>query len=298
MKKNSRFAGFYMGLIFFLMYLPIAVVIVFSFNESKLPVKFTGFSLKWYQELFHDRAMLEALVNSLILGVLSCLVSAVIGTLGAVGLSRIHWKSKGALEYISILPLMIPEIILGMVLMAFFYMLNLPFGMLTLLIGHTVFCVPYILMEVKARLAGMDPALEEAARDLGAGPFRAFRDITLPLIMPAVISGSLLAFAMSMDDVVISIFVNGPKLSTLPIKVYTQLKTGVTPEIIRLFLAKMPARHFHMSGKKVMGSEMQWRNPKVSMGLPGISEFEIYRTDSNVIREARHILEMAWRGNM
>ena len=166
MKKNSRFAGFYMGLIFFLMYLPIAVVIVFSFNESKLPVKFTGFSLKWYQELFHDRAMLEALVNSLILGVLSCLVSAVIGTLGAVGLSRIHWKSKGALEYISILPLMIPEIILGMVLMVFFYMLNLPFGMLTLLIGHTVFCVPYILMEVKARLAGMDPALEEAARDL------------------------------------------------------------------------------------------------------------------------------------
>ena len=163
--------------------------------------------------------------------VLSCLVSAVIGTLGAVGLSRIHWKSKGALEYISILPLMIPEIILGMVLMAFFYMLNLPFGMLTLLIGHTVFCVPYILMEVKARLAGMDPALEEAARDLGAGPFRAFRDITLPLIMPAVISGSLLAFAMSMDDVVISIFVNGPRLSTLPIKVYTQLKTGVTPEI-------------------------------------------------------------------
>ena len=109
-------------------------------------------------------------------------------------------------------------------------MLNLPFGMLTLLIGHTVFCVPYILMEVKARLAGMDPALEEAARDLGQD-FPGFPDITLPLIMPAVISGSLLAFAMSMDDVVISIFVNGPRLSTLPIKVYTQLKTGVTPEI-------------------------------------------------------------------
>ncbi|MFR1878281.1 MAG: ABC transporter permease [Blautia wexlerae] len=167
MKKNSRFAGFYMGLIFFLMYLPIAVVIVFSFNESKLPVKFTGFSLKWYQELFHDRAMLEALVNSLILGVLSCLVSAVIGTLGAVGLSRIHWKSKGALEYISILPLMIPEIILGMVLMAFFYMLNLPFGMLTLLIGHTVFCVPYILMGGRQDWqAGSGTG--RASRDLGA----------------------------------------------------------------------------------------------------------------------------------
>ena len=231
MKKNSKFAAFYMGVIFLLMYIPIAVVIVFSFNESKLPVSFTGFSLKWYRQLLADSDMLEALRNSLVLGVLSCGISAVIGTFGAVGLSRIHWKTKGALEYISILPLMIPEIILGMVLMAFFYMLGLPFGMLTLLIGHTVFCVPYILMEVKARLVGMDPSLEEAARDLGAGAFRAFLDVTLPLIMPAVISGSLLAFAMSMDDVVISIFVNGPRISTLPIKVYTQLKTGVTPEI-------------------------------------------------------------------
>lgn len=231
MKKNSKLSSLYMGIIFFLIYMPVAVVIIFSFNESKLPVRFTGFSLKWYQELLGDSAMIEALGNSLILGVASCLVSAVIGTLGAVGLSRIHWKTKGVLEYISILPLMIPEIILGMVLMAFFYLLNIPFGMLTLLLGHTVFCVPYILMEVKARLAGMDPSLEEAARDLGAGNFRAFWDITLPLIMPAVVSGSLLAFAMSMDDVVISIFVNGPRISTLPVKVYTQLKTGVTPEI-------------------------------------------------------------------
>ena len=231
MKKNSRFANLYLIIVFLLMYLPIGVVIVFSFNEAKLPVRFTGFSLKWYQELIGDSAMLQALVNSLILGVSSCLVSAVIGTLGAVGLSRLHLKSKGVLEYISILPLMIPEIILGMVLMAFFYMLNLPFGMLTLLIGHTVFCVPYILMEVKARLVGMDPSLEEAARDLGASSMRAFWDITLPLIMPAVVSGALLAFAMSMDDVVISIFINGPRLSTLPIKVYTQIKTGVTPEV-------------------------------------------------------------------
>ena len=134
MKRSTRFEKIYLGIIFFLMYLPVAVVIIFSFNESKLPVRLTGFSLQWYEKLFADSAMMEALVNSLILGVASCAVSAVIGTLGAVGLSRIHWKTKGALEYISILPLMIPEIILGMVLMAFFYMLNLPFGMLTLLI--------------------------------------------------------------------------------------------------------------------------------------------------------------------
>ena len=230
-RKSSIWERIYLGIMFLVMYLPIGVVIAFSFNESKLPVRFTGFSLVWYEKLFADHAMMEALLNSLILGVLSCLLSAVIGTFGAVGLSRTRWRSRGLMEYISILPLMIPEIILGMVLMAFFYMLRLPFGMLTLLIGHTIFCVPYILIEVKARLEGLDPFLEEAARDMGAGPLRTFRDVTLPLVMPAVLSGSLLAFAMSMDDVVISIFINGPRLSTLPIKVYTQIKTGVTPEI-------------------------------------------------------------------
>ena len=229
--KKKKWPFVYVALITVLTYIPILLTVVYSFNASKLTSVWEGFSLKWYQELFQDRDLIQALKNSLILAVSSCGVSAVIGTVGAVGLSRIHWKTKGVMEYISILPLMIPEIILGMVLMAFFYMLNLPFGMLTLLIGHTVFCVPYILMEVKARLVGMDPSLEEAARDLGAGSFRAFWDITLPLIMPAVASGSLLAFAMSMDDVVISIFVTGPRVSTLPIKVYTQMKTGVTPEI-------------------------------------------------------------------
>ena len=261
MKKNSKLSGLYLGILFFLMYLPIGVVVVFSFNEARLPVRFTGFSLKWYQELFQDRDLIQALKNSLILAVSSCGVSAVIGTLGAVGLSRIHWKTKGVMEYISILPLMIPEIILGMVLMAFFYMLNLPFGMLTLLIGHTVFCVPYILMEVKARLVGMDPSLEEAARDLGAGSFRAFWDITLPLIMPAVISGSLLAFAMSMDDVVISIFVTGPRVSTLPIKVYTQMKTGVTPEInalctIMLGVILLVLAVYLIAGKRGKGNKL------------------------------------------
>lgn len=231
MKKNSKLSNLYLGLVFLLMYLPILVVIVFSFNDSRLTVGWKGFSLQWYEKLFQNSSLMEALGNSLILAVLSCLLSAVIGTLGAVGMAKLNYKSKGLLEYVSILPLMTPEIILGMVFLAFFSQLNLPFGMLTLLISHTVFCVPYILMEVKARLVGMDKSLEEAAMDLGATPRRTFFDITLPLIMPAVLSGSLLAFAMSMDDVVISVFVNGPRLSTLPIKVYTQMKTGVTPEI-------------------------------------------------------------------
>ena len=138
--------------------------------------------------------------------------------------------------------------------------------MLTLLIGHTVFCVPYILMEVKARLAGMDPALEEAARDLGAGPFRAFWDITLPLIMPAVISGSLLAFAMSMDDVVISIFVTGPKVNTLPVKIYTKLKTGVTPEINALATVMLFVILLCLAGAYVLGRKSQTAVEKAAGG--------------------------------
>lgn len=231
MKKNTKWSNFYMGLILLFLYLPIFFVILYSFNESRTTAVWGGFSLKWYEELFRDRNLLEALGNSLVLGVISCVTAAVIGTLGAVGMAKSHLKTKGIVEYVARLPIMIPEIILGMVFMAFFSLLNLPFGMVTLVIAHTAFCVPYILMTVKARLVGMDPSLEEAARDLGASSGRAFVDIILPLLMPGVLSGSLLAFAMSLDDVVISIFVNGPRLNTLPIKVYTQMKFGVTPEI-------------------------------------------------------------------
>jgi spermidine/putrescine transport system permease protein len=231
LKNRTKLPNIYMAIIMVIMYLPLVFVVVFSFNESKLTAAWTGFSLKWYQSLWNNDGLREALWNSIILGVLSCGVSAVIGTLGAIGMARVNYKSKGIMEYISTLPIMIPEIILGMVFLAFFSLLNLPFGMMTLVIAHTTFCIPYIFMMVKARLVGIDKSIAEAARDLGATQVRTFFDITLPLIMPAVVSGCLLAFAMSFDDVVISVFVNGPRLNTLPIKIYTQLKTGVTPEI-------------------------------------------------------------------
>ncbi len=213
------------------MYLPIVIVIVYSFNENKLTAIWSGFSLKWYTKLFQDKDLMEALKNSLILGVLSCLCAGVIGTIGAVGMARANYKTKGIMEYLSMLPIMIPEIILGMVFLAFFSLMSLPFGMTTLVIAHTTFCIPYIYMMVKARLVGMDPSLLEAARDLGASEIRAFFDVTLPLIMPAVASGSLLAFAMSFDDVVISVLVTNSRINTLPIKVFSRIKFGVSPEI-------------------------------------------------------------------
>lgn len=231
MKKRFRLSGLYLGLILCVMYLPILVIIVFSFNASKLSVGWDGFSLDWYRELFRDRSIAAALENTLLLGAMSSCAAAVIGTLGAVGMKKAALPGKAAIEYISMLPMMTPEIILGMVSLTFFSLLSLPFGMLTLFLAHTAFCVPYVYIQVKARLVGLDSSLLEAARDLGASEARAFLDITLPLIVPAITSGMLLAFAMSIDDVIISIFVTGATTNTLPIKIYTMLKTGVTPKI-------------------------------------------------------------------
>lgn len=231
MKKNSLFAKGYLAFILLLTYVPIVLTIIFSFNEAKLTTSFTGFSLKWYEELFQDRDLMEALRNSLVLAALSCLLAVIIGTLGAFGMSKVKCRANGIVEYISTIPIMIPEIILGMVFLAVFSFVGMKFGMTTLVLAHTTFCVPYIFMQVKARLYGMDKSLEEAARDLGASPVRSFFDITLPLILPAIFSGMLLAFAMSFDDVVISIFVTGPRVNTLPVKIYTRMKTGITPEI-------------------------------------------------------------------
>lgn len=231
MRRKIKLSAIYQVLLLILMYLPIVVVVAYSFNVSRNTTVWEGITLDWYRQMLKNRHLLEALRNSLVLAVLSSVSAGVIGTLGAVGIAKIQWKSKEAVEYISTLPIMIPEIILGMVFMVFFAMLSLPFGMVTLVLGHTTFCVPYVFMMVKSSLVGIDKSLEEAAKDLGASERQVFWDIILPLVTPAVVSGMLLAFAMSLDDVVVSIFVTGAKTNTLPIWIYTQLKSGVKPEI-------------------------------------------------------------------
>lgn len=253
MKNRTKLPNLYLGLILVILYLPIVLVIVYSFNESKISSVWSGFSLKWYETLFRDKAMFEALGNSLVLALSASLAAAVVGTLGAFGFTKVQLRTKSAVEYVSMLPIMIPEIILGMVFMAFFSLLGLPFGMTTLILAHTTFCIPYVYMLVKARLVGMDPSLAEAARDLGAGEARVFFDITLPLLTPAILSGMLLSFAMSLDDVIISIFVTGVNVNTLPIKVYTQIKTGVTPEINALCTLMLGATLLLVALSNVLG---------------------------------------------
>lgn len=230
MKKNNWLSKLFVILVLLFNYLPIIVVVVYSFNASKYS-NWAGFSLQWYEKLFRNSQILRSLNNSLILAFSSCGLSILIGTAGAVGMARSRFRTQGLLENVSMIPMMMPEIILGMAYLAFFSIIRIPFGMLTLIIAHTTFCIPYIFINVQSRLVGLDPAYVEAARDLGASPIRAFYDVTLPLITPAILSGALLSFAMSMDDVVISFFVTGTTSNTLPLQVYSMLKMGVTPEV-------------------------------------------------------------------
>ena len=235
-KKRALYPLF-IGAVLIVMYIPIILVIVYSFNQSRLTSVWGGFTLAWYAELFRDRAMFEGLRNSLVLAVLASSLAAALGTLGASGTARVRALTgfsggiHRSMEFLSILPIMMPEIIMGIIFLAFFSLLSLPSGMLTLVIAHTAFCAPYPYLLVRARLSGIDKSYVEAARIMGAGELRAFYDVTLPLMLPAVLSGMLISFAMSFDDVIVSSFVAGVNTNTLPLIIYSRLRTGVTPAV-------------------------------------------------------------------
>ena len=231
MKKVSKAAVVFLAVITVLNYLPIILTVVYSFNKSKLSSVWEGFSLDWYKMLLRDGDIKKALLNSIILAFLACVLALIIGVSAALAMRGKKLFFDDFISNFASLPIMIPEIILGMVFMAIFSYMNLPFGFVTMTIAHASFCVPYVFLILRARLMGMDLSLEEAARDLGASEFETFRDVTLPYILPGIASGLLLSFAMSFDDVVISIFTTGPSVNTLAIKIYTKMKTGITPEI-------------------------------------------------------------------
>lgn len=227
-------ARVYLALVLMLMYLPVIVVAIYSFNgnTSRLPNAFTGFSTIHYQSLFKDTlGLLDNLKTSLLLALLSCSAAIIIGTFGAVGMAKRKGRLAAQLETLAMLSVMIPEIILGVAFLALFTAAGLKFGMGTLVLAHTTFCTPYVYMLVKGRLAGMNENLEAASRDLGATPLQAFVSVTLPSILPGVLSGAMLAFAMSMDDFVISFFVTGSNVNPLPLKIYSSVKTGVSLQV-------------------------------------------------------------------
>ncbi|MHB9942955.1 spermidine/putrescine ABC transporter permease [Clostridium sporogenes] len=240
MKNNKGLLSkIYAALVYIFLYLPIFVLVVFSFNKSKLNATFTGFTLDWYKNLINNIQILEALKNSLIIAFISTFFAVIIGTLAAIGMYRYKFKGKRAMEGLLYIPVVIPEIVMGISMLAFFSSLNLPAGLITLILAHITFCISYVIIVVRARLDGFDSALEEAAQDLGATPWQTLTKVTLPVISPGIISGALLAFTLSLDDVIISFFAAGPDSNTLPLKIFSMVKFGVTPEINALSTVMM-----------------------------------------------------------
>lgn len=234
-KLKKIFPNTYIALIFFFLYLPIIVLIVFSFNTSKLNIMFEGFTFKWYLELFSNTDLLDAFKNTLIIAFFSTLTSGVIGTLAAVGMYRYKFKGKTLIDGLLYIPVVVPEIVLGIALLSFFSLIQIPLGIFSLVLAHTSFCIPFVVLTVRARLNGFDISVEEAAMDLGASRINTFIKVTLPIIWPGVMAGVMLAFTLSLDDVIISFFASGPSSNTLPLKIYSMIKTGVSPDVNALF---------------------------------------------------------------
>lgn len=216
------------GLVYAFLYLPLLIVVIYSFNDSRLNAEWVGFTLHWYHVLFNDEQMLAAARNSLIIALITSAVATFLGTMA--GLAMYKYKLR-LLPVLVLTPIAIPEILMGLSLLVFFVTLNFTMGFVSITLAHIAFCIGFVAIVVRARLQGMDEALVEAARDLGATPFNAFRLITLPLIMPGIVAGALMAFTLSIDDFVITYFTAGAGASTLPLQIYSMLKIAVTPEV-------------------------------------------------------------------
>jgi spermidine/putrescine transport system permease protein len=210
------------------LYVPLLIVIVYSFNDSRLNAEWVGFTFGWYDKLFHNQDMLLAAGNSLLIGLTASAVSTILGTMA--GLAMYRYRNR-LLSVLVLAPIAIPEILMGVSLLIFFVLLNLTLGLVSVALAHIAFCIGFVAIVVRSRLAGMDESLTEAARDCGASPLNAFRYVTLPLIMPGVIAGALMAFTLSIDDFVITFFTAGAGTVTLPLQIYSMIKIAVTPEV-------------------------------------------------------------------
>lgn len=233
MKKNifkSIFENTYLFLIFLFLYFPIIILMVFSFNDLKSTSNWGGFSLRWYEQMLSDENLIQAMVNTLSIGVLSAVISCIIGTAAAIGIQGYRSKKlKGAINALTNLPMVSSELVMGVSLMMMFLTANIQLGYLTLLLSHITFCIPYVILSVQPKLVQLDTNLYEAALDLGAKPFYAFRKIIIPEISPGIINGLLISFTLSIDDFIISFFTTGNGVNNLSIYIYSSVKRGLNP---------------------------------------------------------------------
>jgi spermidine/putrescine transport system permease protein len=227
------------GLIsYFFLYAPILILVVFSFNASRFAsAAWKGFTFDWYVQLLHNEAIGDALKNSLYISLSSTVISTIFGTMVALAMERYKFRGKLAFDALLYLPIIIPDIAMAVMLLLFFVLSKIPLGRMTIIISHIAFNISFVAVVVRARLAQFDMTLEEAAQDLYANEWETFRRVTLPLLMPGILGGALLAFTLSLDDFVITFFTAGPGSTTLPLRIYSMVKLGVTPEINALSAA-------------------------------------------------------------
>lgn len=225
----------YLGLILLFLYLPIFVLIVFSFNESKSRANFTGFTFKWYVELFQNELIIDSLINTLFIAIISSIIVTILGTIAAIGILNLKKVNRTIIMNVSYLPIISPEIVTGISLMLLFVYFNQVFGVelgfLSVLISHITFSFPYVILNVLPKLRSMNKNLYEAAQDLGCNPFKAYIKAVIPEIMPGIISGFLMAFTFSLDDFIITYFTSGSSFQTLPVTIYSMTRKKVNPQI-------------------------------------------------------------------
>lgn len=234
MKSKQKYAvigKIYLAVLFLFIYVPSIIMAVYSFNQQPNNKWWTGFTTQWYVKLFQDAQLWDSFFLSLKISLFSTLIVIVIGTLGAMGLSRYQFFGKNALCYAMYLPMIVPGVVFAVPIMAILVLLDLPKGLFAVVLGNVLLMLPYMILTVHTRFVGLDKSIEEASMDLGANGFTTFRRITLPSIMPGIFTGALLSFALTLDDVVMADFLAGPNCLTFPMKIYNSVKKGVSPEI-------------------------------------------------------------------
>ncbi len=229
LKLLDWFLSGWTALVLVFLYVPIAVLVVYSFNSSRLNIVWENFTFQWYARLWADGPLIRAAKNSLIIAGASTLVSVVLGTLGAWLLHRYRYRMARSIQTLVAIPMVMPEILMGISLLILFATAGVGLGFTTVIIGHVTFCFPFVLVAVQARLQGLDPALEEAALDLGATPLQAFWFVIVPCLRPAIVAGALMAFTLSMDELIVTFFIRSASATTLPIQVYGLARVGLNP---------------------------------------------------------------------
>lgn len=227
----KKLLGGWTAAIMVFLYLPIAILVAFSFNTSKLNILWQGFTLDWYRAVWSDTVLVRALQNSLYVACITTVLSVLFGTAGAWLMHRYRFPGARLWQTLVYVPMLVPEVIMGVSLLIFFVVVHLQLGFTSIIISHVTFCFPFVMVAVQARLAGLDPALEEAAMDLGATPSVAFRKVLVPYLMPAIFSGALMAFSLSLDELIVTYFTASAGSRTLPLEIFGRVKKGLDPTL-------------------------------------------------------------------